>query len=81
MLDDAHRASVYARIVPPAAGRRNTPRGAGKHEKETGMRRLWIAVLAALLALGAGCATTDKSGSASSGQYPAGSQGGSGYRY
>jgi hypothetical protein len=45
------------------------------------MRRLWIAVLAALLALGAGCATTEKSGSAQSGQYPAGSKGGSGYGY
>lgn len=45
------------------------------------MRRLMIAMLAALLALGAGCATTEKSGSASPTQYPDRGKSGSGYGY
>lgn len=44
------------------------------------MRRLLIAMLAALVALGAGCATTEKSGSAPS-QYPDRGKSGSGYGY
>jgi hypothetical protein len=49
-------------------------------KKEMTMRRLLIAMLAALVALGAGCATTEKSGSAPS-QYPDRGKSGSGYGY